>query len=125
VVKKKLGQWIFIFATVSLLSFYSAVMAVPASDGRGANKSPPGCRAFSIYDADQNGSLNRDEYHQLVEQIEIRRSEKGHHGRRNMPPLGYEEVDSNKDGLINEDEMISALNRRLRKHRRYRYQKGM
>jgi hypothetical protein len=44
--------------------------------------------------------------------------------RRYSPPLRFEEIDSNDDGNITEDEMTSTFNERLKMHRRYRYRGG-
>lgn len=115
---------IFFTLTLFLLlsSFFIDVMAAPSENNPEDNKKVLPCsRAFSIYDIDRNGSLGRDEYRQFVEQIEIRRNSTGRPMRRYSPPLLFEEIDSNKDEYLTEDEMISALNKRLRKHRRYRY----
>ena len=113
----------FTLTLVLLLSiFFIDVMAAPSENSPESNKNVLPCsRAFSIYDIDRDGSLSRDEYRQFVEQIEIRRNATGRPMRRYSPPLLFEEIDSNKDEYLTEDEMISALNKRLRKHRRYRY----
>ncbi len=76
---------------------------------------------FSIHDIDKSGTLSEAEYQQLVEHVELRRKSTGRPMRRFSPTLSFEEIDTNKDGFISEDEMISALNKRLKKHRRYRY----
>lgn len=113
----------FTLATVLLLSIlFIDIMAAASENSHDINKVVLPCsRTFSIYDTDRNGSLSRDEYRQLVEQIEIRRKLTGRKMRRYLPPLRFEEIDSNYDEYLTEDEMISALNKRLRKHRRYRY----
>ena len=82
----------------------------------------PGKRAdvFSIHDLDQSGSLNQEEYRHFQEQMENRRKTTGRPMRRHSPPLHFEDVDQNNDGVITEDELIFALKNRLRKHRRYR-----
>ena len=118
----------FAIASILLLSSLftaSDLLAVPPQNGIGYKETvQPGSRAFSIHDIDQNGLLSREEYRHFVEQIEIRRKATGHPMRRYSPPFRFEEVDSNEDGYITEDEMISALNKRLQKHRRYRYRGG-
>jgi len=76
---------------------------------------------FSIHDIDKSGTLSEVEYQQLIEHVELRRKSTGRPMRRFSPTLWFEEIDTNKDGYISEDEMISALNKRLKEHRRYRY----
>lgn len=120
---------LFAIASILLLSspfIVSDLLAAPPQNGLGSNKMVhPGSRAFSIHDIDQNGSLSREEYSQLVEQIEIRRKATGRPMHRYSPSLRFEEIDGNGDDYITEDEMISALNKRLKKHRRYRYRGGL
>lgn len=84
----------------------------------------PVTRTFSIHDIDQDGLLNREEYRLFQEHIENRRKTTGHLQRGFSPPPRFEDIDDNGDGSITEDEMISVLNKRLRKHRRYRHQGG-
>lgn len=79
---------------------------------------------FSIYDSDKSGSLSPDEYHVFVEYIENRRRMTGRPMRRYLPLLNFEGIDTNNDGSISEEEMIAALNKHLRKHRRYRQKRG-
>jgi EF-hand domain pair len=76
---------------------------------------------FSIHDIDKSGTLSEVEYQQLLEHVERHRKLTGRPMRRFSPTLKFKEIDINKDGYISEDEMISALNKRLQEHRRYRY----
>jgi hypothetical protein len=116
---------LFIVVSALLLSSpfkVTDLLAAPSQNGLGSEiMIQPGSRVFSIHDVDKNGSLSREEYHYFVEQIEILHRTTGRPMRRYSQPLRFEEIDSNDDGYLTEDEMISALNKRLKKHRRYRY----
>jgi EF-hand domain pair len=112
-----------ITSVVLLSSFFNAtdLMARPPQNKPESKKTTLPCpRIFSIHDADQNGSLNREEYRQFVEKIKARRETTGRPMRRFSTTLRFEDIDSNNDGHLSEDEMISVLNKRLKKHRRYR-----
>lgn len=116
-----------IASTLLLSSHFTAtdLLAAPPQNGLGSKiMVQPGSRAYSIHDIDQSGSLSREEYRNFVVQIEIRRQATGRPMRRYSPPLRFEEIDSNDDGNITEDEMTSTLNERLKMHRRYRYRGG-
>ena len=78
-------------------------------------------RAFSVYDTDQDGVLSKKEYDHFIGQLEIRRKTGRRPKRDYLPPLNFHEIDRNNDGFITEDEMLSTLSGRLKKHRRYRY----
>lgn len=80
--------------------------------------------AFSIHDTDKNGSLNREEYRRFVSQAERRRKYSQISASRYSTLLKFEEIDTNADGHITEDELLDTLNRHLRQHRRYRYRGG-
>ncbi len=84
----------------------------------------PHAGPFSIHDLDRDGVLSREEYHQFLTALEQRRRAADESGKRYPPPLRFEEIDRNADGYLSEDEMISALNRRLERHKRYRNRSG-
>lgn len=116
---------LFTIATVLLLSgpiHADDPLPEPPQNSLGVEKGggQPGPHAFSIHDIDQDGFLSRDEY-QLFED---RRNTTERPMRRFLPPLRFEEIDNDGDGYITEEEMTSALNQRLRKHRRYRSHGG-
>lgn len=79
---------------------------------------------FSIHDLDRNGILSREEYGQFLTALEQRRKAADGSGKSYPPPLRFEEIDRNADGYLSEDEMTSALNRRLERHKRYRNRSG-
>ena len=119
-----------LFTSASML-FLSSVFGTtdllaepPKSERDSRNRVQPGSHTFSIHDTDRNGTLSRDEYRIFVEKIELRRQANGRARRVYTPPLRFEEIDENEDGQLTEDEMISILNKRLQRHRRYRYQGG-
>ena len=126
----KMHQKALLFTSASML-FLSSVFGTtdilaeqPKSDRDSRNRVQPGSHTFSIHDMDKNGTLSREEYRVFVEKIELRRQASGRDRRDYPTPLRFEEIDSNEDGQLTEDEMISALNKRLQRHRRYRYQGG-
>jgi Ca2+-binding EF-hand superfamily protein len=70
-------------------------------------------RPFSVHDTNRDGHLDREEYRVL---LEMRRAR--HRQRRidSQPAPAFDEVDDNRDGLVDEGELIEAL-----QHRMYRY----
>lgn len=84
----------------------------------------PGSHPFSIHDTDKNGLLNREEYRIFVEHFELRRRANGQTRHRYPPPLSFEEIDTDEDGYLTEDEVISSVNKRLQRHRRFRRYQG-
>ena len=119
---------LFTIAAMLFLSSFFGTTDLPAeqpkSDLNSRKTAQPGSRAFSIHDTDQNGLLNRAEYYIFIEKIKLRRQANGRDRRHYPPPLRFEEIDSDEDGYLTEDEMISSLNKRLQRHRRYRLQGG-
>ncbi|MCW8906243.1 MAG: EF-hand domain-containing protein [Sedimenticola sp.] len=90
----------------------------PTATGNGAS------RPFSIHDLDRDGRLSHEEYRQFLAHTEQRRQAAEQAGRPGRPPLQFHEIDSNSDDYLDEDEMISALNRRLERHRQRRNRGG-
>ena len=81
----------------------------------------PGERVFSVHDDNRDGLISRAEYLRFVEH---RRNRQEPRKRAYMPPLRFDQIDTDDDGYINKDEMIQALNTHLKQHRRYRYRGG-
>lgn len=109
-----------------LLTLKSAPLLAASSENKLDQQKmfQPCAYVFSIHDIDKSGSLSKEEYHQFIMQIENRRQSTRHLMRRYFPPLRFEEIDNDNGGYITEDEMISALNKRLHKHKRYRQRGG-
>lgn len=95
------------------------VFAAPLGQPAGVPPDAP-AHPFSIHDLDRDGRLSRDEYRQFLTGVERRRQSTVERGQGYPPPLRFEEIDGDGDGYLSEDEMISALNRRLERHKRYR-----
>jgi len=68
---------------------------------RSPNASADGGRAFSLYDADRNGYLDRSEFEALSD------SRRNRQGAPDLWVFGI--VDSDHDGKISEKEMIDTL----------------
>jgi hypothetical protein len=81
----------------------------------------PAPRSFSVHDANGDNLLSRSEYRNLVEHIEARRRTAKRPMRRVWPPMPFEAIDANGDEFISEDELVSALNERLRQRRREKH----
>jgi hypothetical protein len=71
-------------------------------------------RPFSVHDTNRDGYLDREEYRVLLEMRRGRRHR--HRGIPRQPAPAFDEVDHNRDGLLNEAELTEAL-----RHRLYRY----
>ena len=115
-------------ATALIMSstfYFDVLLAEPLQDGISSKQMvEPRPQPFSMHDIDKDGFLSRDEYRLFVEHIDHHRQTTGRPIPRFSSPLRFENIDSNGDGRITEDEMTSALNKRLQKHRRYRYHGG-
>lgn len=108
----------------SSLLIVMSVLLLPvavADNGPATSVVPPRAAVFSVHDSNQDGYLDRAEYQHLLENLNIRHN--AGHCRHNKPArlLGFDEIDRDANGFLSEDEMVSALNKRLRQHRRYRY----
>ncbi|OOZ38015.1 EF-hand domain-containing protein [Solemya elarraichensis gill symbiont] len=108
---------VILLAIVSLL-LYSFGMAAAQTEAQLTDT-----RVFSVHDQNRDGFLDQREYEHFYMQVAQRRNSSGR-SNRHMPLYLFEEIDHNRDGLIDEEEMTSAMNVRLRKHRRYRYRGG-
>lgn len=78
-------------------------------------------RIFSHHDENRDGLLSRAEYEKFVEKMKQRKKKSG---RIKPGLLSFDEIDSDNDNLLSEGELINALNKRLKEHRRYRYRQG-
>ncbi|WP_260293187.1 EF-hand domain-containing protein [Sedimenticola hydrogenitrophicus] len=112
-----LAAVLFLAGTLSLGGASAAPPAVTPPEVQ------PGPGPFSIHDLDRDGVLSRDEYQRFLAGVEHRRKT-AEQPRSYLPPLRFEEIDNNGDGYLNEDEMTSALNQRLQRHKRSRNRTG-
>ena len=79
---------------------------------------------FSIHDTNHDGLRDKFEYQQFISHRKRRNDDSSKPHRRRSSRFEFEEIDADGDGYITEDEIIVALNRRLRKQRRYRAREG-
>jgi hypothetical protein len=70
-------------------------------------------RPFSVHDTNRDGYLDREEYRVL---LEMRRARRGQRRLAPQPAPAFDEVDHDRDGLLDEAELTEAL-----RHRMYRY----
>jgi Ca2+-binding EF-hand superfamily protein len=119
-------KWVWGTSMAALLGICCSVLAQQqdfrtAPGGRNLSKPAALSRVFSVHDSDHNGLLSREEYGRFVEQLETHRLHRNQSPRHRFQPLQFEQIDSNQDGVLNEDEMVDALNLRLQQQRRQRY----
>lgn len=71
---------------------------------------------FSMHDSDRNGYLEREEYQVL---LELRRHRGRQHGRMaGQPAPAFEEIDQDRDGRIDEQELTDMLHHKMYRYRR-------
>ena len=95
---------------LTLLVMVSPAKATSSGDAAGAQ--PP--RQFSVHDTDGDGYLSRGEYEVFYRGFEQRHRESGRPAHRMLRILKFEQIDSNGDGRISENEMLLALRERRR-----------
>ena len=92
------------------------VFAMPlAGLAAGPNHAAP--QTFSVHDLDRDGSLTREEYAALRTHCQEWRGGAGRTGRTRCDPtrlLDFDALDADRDGRINEDELMETLGRRYR-----------
>lgn len=74
---------------------------------------------YSIHDSNRDGYLDQGEYSAFLSDFWARRAQGGHRPPK-RPPLQFQQIDIDRDGLISEHEMGLALERR-RQHRKWRH----
>lgn len=79
----------------------------------GAGAAHAQIRPFSVHDTNRDGFLDREEYRQL---LEMRRARHRQRSIAPQPAPAFDEVDDNRDSLLDEGELIEAL-----RHRMHRY----
>ena len=74
---------------------------------------------FSVHDLNRDGYLDRQEYATFLSRFWAHQA-RAAHGRGPPPPMRFEEIDLNGNGLIDEQEMTWRLERR-RQGRRWQH----
>ena len=93
-----------LFATLALL----VSAAAKSSDDTQRPVPPP----FSVHDTDRDGYLSREEYKVFYEDFAERHRKSGRPAYRMLEILQFEQIDSDGDGRISVDEMVSSLRER-------------
>lgn len=101
----------------------SAAMA-DDRDVAAQTEAPAKAAVFSVHDRNQDGYLDRHEYHQMLEHRGGFWRSGGCDDRKKPSALLFDDVDTDANGYISEDEMVTSLSQRLRKHRRHRFHGG-
>lgn len=99
------GRFCLLFAALTLAS---SAIATSSDDSR--RPVPP--VQFSVHDTDGNGYLGREEYEIFYLDFEERHRKSGRPAHRMLKILSFEQIDSDGDGRITVDEMVSALRMR-------------
>ena len=100
-----LGKVWLLFATLALSS---SAIATSSDDPR----VPAAPVQFSVHDTDGDGYLSREEYEVFYLDFEERHRKSGRPAHRMLGILSFEQIDSDGDGRISVDEMVSALRMR-------------
>ena len=77
-----------------------------------ATRNPAAPAKFSIYDTDSDGYLSSKEYEVFFRDFKERHEQAGRPAHRMLRILSFEQIDSDKDGRVSADEMVSALRER-------------
>jgi len=103
---------------------FSALLQCSLAVGEPDNVERSGREVFSVHDTNQDGVLDKYEYEKFLYLRSRRMEATDSQQRYRSPHFDFEEVDSDGDGYITEDELVVKLNRRLRKQRRIRVREG-
>jgi len=100
-----------------LLSFGSPGQS--ASGNEAGTPAPPPVRVFSVHDLDGDGYLTRQEYEMFLQRWRQHRAASGRpiQDSRRLPH--FDDIDSNGDQRLSEDELTALVRQRL--HRRHRH----
>ena len=80
----------------------------------GQKQSNTESRSFSIHDINQDGFLDKEEYDIFLYRMKYHRQSNKHPYYRYKQPFIFSQIDQNSDGLLDEDEMTSAMMMQLR-----------
>jgi len=103
--KLTLGTGWLVFAALTL-----SLSGTATSSDRSQSPEPP--PRFSVHDSDGDGYLSREEYEVFYRELEERHRKAGRPAHRMLKILSFEQIDSNGDGRICEEEMVAALRER-------------
>jgi hypothetical protein len=95
-----------------LVTILAALAAAPAGHADGPG--PHGPHVFSVHDLDGDGYLSRGEYAALRRHCLESREGRGRRGCNPARLLDFDVLDGDRDGRIDEDELIDAIGRRYR-----------
>lgn len=84
--------------------------ATAALGGETQRPAPP--PPFSVHDTDGDGYLSRAEYEVFYREFEKRHKKAGRPAHRMLRILSFEQIDTDGDGRVSVDEMLSALRER-------------
>lgn len=101
---------------ICLLSLQPAYSSPDAATPKPANN-----RVFSIHDTNHDGYVSEQEYLRFVEKRLDRLHRHGIKAGRYARPLSFTEIDSDRDLLISESEMLNAIMKQRQHRKRYRF----
>jgi Ca2+-binding EF-hand superfamily protein len=97
------------------IPFLPLIVLALAAPLQAAGPNPRTPSVFSVHDLDRDGYLSRAEYAALQAQCLDRSRAAAHpRGRHRCALLDFDRLDANRDGRIDEDELVDALGRRYR-----------
>ena len=96
------GRLLFAALTLSL-----SATATSSDDTQGAL--PP---QFSVHDTGGDGYLSREEYEVFYREFDERHRKAGRPAHRMLRIMSFELIDTDRDGRVSLDEMVSALRER-------------
>lgn len=97
------GGLLFAAVTLSL-----SATATSSDDTQGVARPPQ----FSVYDADGDGYLSREEYEIFYREFEGRHRKVGRPAHCLLRIMSFEQIDTDGDDRVSLDEMVSALRER-------------
>jgi len=107
-----------LLAAASLLLSFSASGQNGSGNEAGIPSHRP-VRVFSVHDLDQDGYLTRREYELFLQRWRQHRAASGRRIEDSRRPPHFDDIDSNGDQLLSEDELTTVVRQRL--HRRHRH----
>ena len=93
-----------------LAALMLSLFATIALGGETQRPAPP--PPFSVHDTDGDGYLSRAEYEVFYREFQERHKKAGRPARRMLRILRFEQIDTDGDGRVSVEEMVSALRER-------------